>query len=114
MQPPHRQARGTSGRLARAHAAHAPTDACSHPPATGLCRWAPPLHPPLLRPRLTALPAYAQGALYGLVLYGTVDLTNTALLTHWPWRVALVDMTWGSLANALLAASQNRLHGAMS
>lgn len=55
-----------------------------------------------------------QGALYGLILYGTVDLTNCALLTHWGWTVALVDMAWGCLANATLAVIQNRLHAMLS
>jgi uncharacterized membrane protein len=30
----------------------------------------------------------------GLLLYGTVDLTNCALLQGWSWTVALVDMAW--------------------
>lgn len=46
----------------------------------------------------------------GLLLYGTVDLTNCALLTGWSWTVALVDMAWGTTACAVLAVVQNKLH----
>lgn len=51
-----------------------------------------------------------QGALLGLLLYGTVDLTNCALLRGWSWTVALIDMAWGTTACAALALVQNRLH----
>jgi uncharacterized membrane protein len=50
-----------------------------------------------------------QGALFGLLLYGTVDLTNCALLTAWGWNVALVDMAWGTLACAVLSLTQRSL-----
>jgi uncharacterized membrane protein len=52
----------------------------------------------------------AQGALLGLLLYGTVDLTNCALLKDWGWPVALVDMAWGTFACAVLALVQDWLH----
>jgi uncharacterized membrane protein len=55
-----------------------------------------------------------QGAVLGVLLYGTVDLTNAALLKGWSWAVALVDMAWGTLACATLALMQNRLHTAWS
>ncbi|WIA23426.1 hypothetical protein OEZ85_000181 [Tetradesmus obliquus] len=51
-----------------------------------------------------------QGALMGVLLYGTVDLTNCALLTGWSWTVALVDMAWGTTACAVLSMVQSRLH----
>jgi uncharacterized membrane protein len=40
--------------------------------------------------------ALLNGALLGLLAYGTYDLTNLATLEGWPWRMALVDMTWGA------------------
>lgn len=46
----------------------------------------------------------------GFLLYGTVDLTNCALLQGWDWLLTLVDMCWGSLASAVLALVQHRLH----
>ena len=37
------------------------------------------------------------GALFGLVAYGTYDLTNFALVKGWPWIVTVVDMCWGAV-----------------
>ncbi|MBS29158.1 MAG: hypothetical protein CL566_09605 [Alphaproteobacteria bacterium] len=36
------------------------------------------------------------GALFGLVAYGTYDLTNAATLRGWSWTVTVVDMAWGA------------------
>jgi uncharacterized membrane protein len=41
------------------------------------------------------------GALFGLFCYATFDLTSLALLKHWSWPVAVVDITWGALATAV-------------
>ena len=41
------------------------------------------------------------GALFGLFCYATFDLTALALLKHWSWRVAAVDIGWGSFVTAL-------------
>jgi uncharacterized membrane protein len=41
------------------------------------------------------------GALFGLFCYATFDLTSLALLKHWSWRVAAVDIGWGSFVSAL-------------
>jgi uncharacterized membrane protein len=41
------------------------------------------------------------GALFGLFCYATFDLTSLALLRHWTWPVAIVDVGWGSLVTAL-------------
>ena len=41
------------------------------------------------------------GALFGLFCYATFDLTSLALLKHWSWRVAAVDIAWGSFVSAL-------------
>ena len=50
-----------------------------------------------------------QGALFGFLLYGTVDLTNCALVEHWSWTVTGVDMVWGSIASSVLALTQRTL-----
>lgn len=47
--------------------------------------------------------AFAWGALFGLVLYGVYDLTNRAILDHWPLRLALVDIAWGCFLNGSAA-----------
>lgn len=41
------------------------------------------------------------GALFGLFCYATFDLTSLALLRHWTWPAAIVDMSWGSFVTAL-------------
>ncbi len=45
------------------------------------------------------------GALFGLVAYGTFDLTSLAVLRHWTWPVAAVDMVWGAFVTALSASA---------
>jgi uncharacterized membrane protein len=41
------------------------------------------------------------GALFGLFCYATFDLTSLALLKHWSWPVAIVDISWGSFVTAV-------------
>ncbi len=45
------------------------------------------------------------GALFGFFAYATYDLTNLATLRDWPWRLALIDMLWGSALTALMSAA---------
>jgi len=35
------------------------------------------------------------GFVFGIVLYGTYDMTNYSLLKDWPLKVAIVDILWG-------------------
>jgi uncharacterized membrane protein len=41
------------------------------------------------------------GALFGLFCYATFDLTALALLKHWSWPVAFLDIGWGSVVTAV-------------
>ena len=41
------------------------------------------------------------GALFGLFCYATFDLTALALLRHWSWPVAFVDVGWGAVVTAI-------------
>lgn len=43
------------------------------------------------------------GALFGLVAYGTYDLTNQATLKNWPWLVTFVDLAWGAFFTAAIS-----------
>jgi uncharacterized membrane protein len=43
----------------------------------------------------------AYGALFGLFCYATFDLTALALLRHWSWPVAFVDVGWGAVVTAV-------------
>jgi uncharacterized membrane protein len=45
------------------------------------------------------------GALFGLVAYGTYDLSNLATLRVWTWRLAAVDMAWGAFITAASACA---------
>ena len=63
------------------------------------------------------LPALAQqswvtalvlGALLGFIAYGTYDLTNLATLAGWPVLVSVVDMIWGAVLTATVAARLQR------
>ncbi len=43
------------------------------------------------------------GFLFGMVTYGTYDLTNQATLKSWPWIITITDLTWGSFLGASLS-----------
>lgn len=46
---------------------------------------------------MTSLPAiFLTGAFFGLVTYGTYDLTNLATLKNWPVSLTLIDLAWGA------------------
>jgi len=45
------------------------------------------------------------GALFGLIAYGTYDLTNYATLKEWPFLVVVVDMAWGAVLSSVSAIS---------
>jgi uncharacterized membrane protein len=46
--------------------------------------------------------ALSHGALLGLVMYSTYDLTNRATLKHWPWKLVLVDLMWGTFVTTFV------------
>ena len=48
--------------------------------------------------------AVGYGALFGLVAYATYDLTNLATLKAWPVKLVLVDLAWGMILTAIVAA----------
>lgn len=50
-------------------------------------------------------PTMIRGALFGFAAYATYDLTNLATLEAFTWRLALIDMAWGSAATALASAA---------
>jgi len=45
------------------------------------------------------------GALFGLFCYATFELTSLALLKHWSWPVAILDMSWGAAVTAVSATA---------
>jgi uncharacterized membrane protein len=48
--------------------------------------------------------AVLNGAILGLLAYGTYDMTNLATLKGWPLGVSIVDMLWGGAITAVSAS----------
>lgn len=55
----------------------------------------------LTRQLNTPFQALAWGALFGLVAYGTYDLSNWAILADWSPIVVIVDILWGMTISGL-------------
>ena len=55
--------------------------------------------------RGSARRAAVSGAFFGLVAYGTYDLTNWATLQGWSTQLALMDWAWGALLTCLASLS---------
>lgn len=49
--------------------------------------------------------ALLNGALLGLLAYGTYDMTNLATLKSWTLPVSLVDVVWGAFLTAAAAGA---------
>lgn len=47
--------------------------------------------------------AIGRGALLGLAMYATYDLTNQATLKKWPTSLTVVDMLWGTFITGLVS-----------
>jgi len=48
--------------------------------------------------------ALGVGAFFGLVAYGTYDLTNLATIKGWPAPMVVVDLVWGAVLSGVSAA----------
>lgn len=51
----------------------------------------------------TLLPAMAFGAALGLVAYGTYDLTNLTVMQGFGFKIAMIDLVWGTCVTAIAA-----------
>jgi uncharacterized membrane protein len=47
----------------------------------------------------------ANAAVLGVVAYGTFELTSMAVMRGWAWSMVVIDMAWGTLLTALVAAA---------
>lgn len=63
----------------------------------------------VLRPALNGddslLSVLLWGAFFGLVAYGTYDLTNHATIRNWPLSITVIDMAWGAAISGLSCAA---------
>ena len=46
---------------------------------------------------------FGRGAFFGLVAYGTYDLTSQAVVRDWPLIVTVADLAWGAFLTGILA-----------
>lgn len=51
--------------------------------------------------------ALSFGVLLGLVTYGIYDFTNYSILANWPWKITLIDFTWGMVLCGLSSLFAN-------
>ena len=59
------------------------------------------LNPGLERESLSFVVGH--GALLGLAMYATYDLTNQATLKNWPTILTVVDLAWGTVVTTLVS-----------
>ena len=52
----------------------------------------------------SVLRALVYGVIFGLVAYGTYDLTNLAVMKGFTTKIALIDMAWGGFITSLTSA----------
>lgn len=45
--------------------------------------------------------AFLYGAIFGMIVYGVYDLTNYIIITNYTWRLALIDIVWGSIISGI-------------
>lgn len=60
---------------------------------------------PSLKHKETIVHTWLKGVLFGLVAYGTYDLTNHATLKGWPLIVTVVDIAWGAILTGFVTLS---------
>lgn len=54
--------------------------------------------------KVSLVTALGLGAAFGFFTYATYDLTNLATLKDWPLQVVIVDIIWGTVLGASVAA----------
>jgi uncharacterized membrane protein len=65
-----------------------------------------------VRPGLDAgswLTAASLGAAIGAMAYGTYDFTNLSVIEGYGWRIAIIDLIWGTVLSAVTAGLSTRL-----
>ncbi len=49
------------------------------------------------------------GAAIGAMAYGTYDFTNLSVMEGFGWRIAIIDMVWGTVLSGVTAGLATRL-----
>ena len=44
------------------------------------------------------------GLIFGLVAYGTYDLTNLATIKNWSLKVTIIDLIWGGFLTSIVSS----------
>lgn len=47
--------------------------------------------------------AAKNGALFGFFAFATYDLTNKSTLRNWTWKLAIIDIVWGTILTCIAA-----------
>jgi uncharacterized membrane protein len=55
------------------------------------------------KPDQSLINLFLHGALFGIIAYGTYDLTNYATLKDWPAFLVVVDVLWGAFISGLVS-----------
>jgi uncharacterized membrane protein len=50
------------------------------------------------------LTAIIFGVIFGIIAYGTYDLTNLATLNNWPVKLTVIDLAWGGVLTGIVAS----------
>jgi len=48
--------------------------------------------------------AFWMGLIFGLVAYGTYDLTNLATIKNWSLKVTIIDLIWGGFLTSIVSS----------
>ena len=51
----------------------------------------------------SAMPALLNGAMLGLIAYGTYELTSWTVMRDWHPQMVVMDMTWGAVVSGISA-----------
>ena len=49
------------------------------------------------------------GAAIGAMAYGTYDFTNLSVMEGFGWRIAIIDLVWGTVLSGVVAGLSTRL-----
>lgn len=56
---------------------------------------------PAIKNNVSLKGVFVTALVFGLVAYGTYDLTNQSTLKDWPIFVTVIDMLWGALVTGI-------------